>query len=35
MYEFAVPDYPLILSRLEETRHVAELEDEVETVLRA
>ena len=35
MYEFAVPDYPLILSRLEETRHVAELEDEVEEVLRA
>ncbi len=35
MYEFAVPDYPLILSRLEETRHLAELEDEVEMVLRA
>ena len=29
LYEFSVPDYPLILSRLEEKRHLAEIEEDV------
>lgn len=34
LYEFSVPDYPQILNRLEEIRHLAELEDEVAKMLK-
>ena len=33
VYDFSVPDYPLILSQLGETAHLEELEDELEEYL--